>query len=105
MVAKIARDVIRRHGDLVETYGEAPAAIKSSIEYFHTQMRTVEQTLESDPPFILGERFTAADILLSTCISWAVHYGIVMTAPVLAYNARMTARPAYHKAQATNGSK
>jgi glutathione S-transferase len=97
--------VIRRHGDLAETYGEAPAAIKSSVAYFHAQMRTVEQALESSPPFILGERFTAADILLSTCISWAVDYRLTMTEPVLAYNARMTARPAYHKALTTNGSK
>jgi glutathione S-transferase len=95
--------VIRRHGDLAQTYGEAPGAVAAAGSYFQKQMRSVERELEVDPPFILGERFTVADILLSTCITWAVHYGVPVSEKALAYNARMTARPSYEKAQNTNG--
>lgn len=96
--------VMRRHGDLRQRYGEAPVAIEASAAYFQKQMSSVERELEADTPYILGERFTAADILLSTCISWAADYGVPMAEPVLAYNARMTGRPAYARAEQTNGA-
>lgn len=96
--------VMRRHGDLRQRCGEAPAAIEASVAYFQKQMYSVERALEADLPYILGERFTAVDILLSTCISWAADYGVPMADPVLAYNARMTARPAYVWATQTNGA-
>jgi glutathione S-transferase len=93
--------VMRRHSDMRQTYGEAPVAIAAT--YFRKQMRTVERALEKYPSYILGERFTAADILLSTCVTWAVHYGIPVADSVLAYNARATARPSYARAERTNG--
>jgi glutathione S-transferase len=95
--------VMRRHCDMRQTYGEAPVAIEAAATYFRTQMRTVGRALETNPLHILGERFTAADILLSTCITWAVDYAIPVADSVLAYNARATARPSYAKAQETNG--
>jgi glutathione S-transferase len=61
--------VIRRHGDLRHIYGEAPIANEAAAAYFQKQMRTVERTLDAVPRFILGDRFTAADILLSTCVT------------------------------------
>lgn len=95
--------VIRRHADLRQRYGEAPTAIQAAADYFGKQMRTVERALESDPYYILGDRFTAADILLSTCISWALDFGVPVAEQVIAYNDRVTARPAYAKAQQSNG--
>jgi glutathione S-transferase len=95
--------VMRRHSDMRQTYGEAPVAIEAAAIYFRKQMRTVERVLEANPSYILGERFTAADILLSTCVTWAVHYGIPVADSVLAYNARVTARPSYARAEQTNG--
>jgi glutathione S-transferase len=94
--------VMRRHGDLRHIYGEAPAANEAAAAYFQMQMRTVERALQADPHYILGDRFTAADILLSTCITWAVNYGVPVTDLVLAYNARATARASYAQAQRTN---
>jgi glutathione S-transferase len=96
--------VMRRHSDMRQVYGEAPAAIEGATTYFQKQMRTVERALEASPGFIMGERFTAADILLSTCVTWAVHYGVSVADSVLAYNARATARPSYAKAEQTNGA-
>lgn len=96
--------VMRRHGDLRHIYGEAPLANAAAAEYFQKQMRTVERALAANPHYILGDRFTIADILLSTCVTWAVRYGVPVTDPVLAYNQRVTARPAYARALQTNAS-
>jgi glutathione S-transferase len=94
--------VMRRHGDLRHIYGESPQANAAAADYFQQQMRTVERALEADPHYILGERFTAADILLSTCVTWAVRYGVPVTDRVLAYNERAKARDSYTRALATN---
>jgi glutathione S-transferase len=94
--------VMRRHGDLRHIYGEAPAANEAAATYFQKQMRTVERALDHVPHYILGDRFTAADLLLSTCITWAVRYGVPVADSVIAYNARVTARPPYAQAVSTN---
>ncbi len=94
--------VMRRHGDLRHIYGEAPLANAAAADYFQKQMRTVERALSGNTQYILGDRFTAADILLSTCLTWAVRYGVPVTDPVRAYNTRVTDRPAYVRAQETN---
>jgi glutathione S-transferase len=96
--------VMRRHGDLRHIYGEAPLANAAAAEYFQKQMRTVERALNDSSHYILGERFTAADILLSTCITWAVRYGVAITDTVAAYNKRVTARAAYAEALETNAA-
>lgn len=94
--------VMRRHGDLRHIYGEAPQANEAAAAYFCQQMRTVERALKDNPPYILGDRFTAADILLSTCITWAIRYGVSVSDPVLDYNKRATARTAHQRAVETN---
>ncbi len=94
--------VMRRHGDLRHIYGEAPSANEAAATYFQQQMRTVERALSGDPTYILGDRFTAADILLSTCITWAIRYGVPVSPQVVAYNTRIIARPAYKRALETN---
>jgi glutathione S-transferase len=94
--------VMRRHGDLRHIYGEAPLANEAAAAYFQKQMRTVERALSHDPHYILGDRFTAADILLSTCITWAVRYRVPVAESVIAYNDRIVSRPAYVRALQTN---
>jgi glutathione S-transferase len=96
--------VMRRHGDLRHIYGEAPLANEAAAEYFQKQMRTVEQALSGTPHYILGDTFTAADILLSTCVTWAIRYGVPVSDSVAAYNDRITARPSYARAVATNAA-
>jgi glutathione S-transferase len=65
-------------------------------------MRSVERALEDDRPHLLGDRFTAADMLLATCINWAVRYGVPVADKVVAYNQRITMRPAYKSAVESN---
>jgi glutathione S-transferase len=94
--------VMRRHGDLRHIYGDAPIANEAAAKYFQQQMRSVERVLEDGRPHLIGDRFTAADMLLSTCVSWAVRYGVPVADKVLAYNRGITARQAYALAVESN---
>jgi glutathione S-transferase len=94
--------VMRRHGDLRHIYGEAPHANEAASAYFQKQMRTVERTFLDERPYVLGNRFSAADMLLSTCITCAVRYGVPVAEKILTYNENIVERPAYHQALASN---
>ena len=94
--------VMRRHSDLKHIYGEAPVALESAASYFATQLRHAEQALQEGRPFLVGERFTTADMLLTTCLTWAVSYRVPVTAACLAYMERITSRPAYRASVAAN---
>jgi glutathione S-transferase len=94
--------VMRRHGDLRHIYGDAPLANEAAAAYFQQQMRSVERALGDGRRHILGEQFTAADMLLSTCVSWAVRYGVPVAETVVEYNNGITARPAYARALESN---
>ena len=94
--------VMRRHGDLRHIYGEAPAANEAAAAYFQRQMRTVERALQNSSHYIMGDSFTAADIMLSTCVTWAIRYGVPVADTVVAYNERLTARDAYSQACRSN---
>lgn len=94
--------VMRRHGDLRHIYGEAPLANEAAASYFQQQMRSVERVLGDGRPHLMGDRFTAADILLATCVTWAVRYGVPVADEVVAYNSRVTARESYARAVVSN---
>jgi glutathione S-transferase len=51
---------------------------------------------------LVGRRFTTADMLLATCLTWAVNYQVPVTAACLAYMERITSRPAYRAAVVAN---
>jgi glutathione S-transferase len=94
--------VMRRHGDLKHIYGEAPLALESAAGYFAAQLRHAEQALQDGRSFLVGGRFTTADLLLTTCLTWAVSYQIPITAACHAYMERITSRPAYRTSVAAN---
>jgi glutathione S-transferase len=94
--------VMRRHGDLKHIYGEAPNALESAAEYFATQLRHAEQALRAGRTFLVGERFTTADMLFTTCLTWAVNYRVPVTAACLAYMEKITSRPAYRASVVAN---
>jgi glutathione S-transferase len=59
----------------------------------------------TDRPFLLGESFSAADVLVGSITRFGVAFGAVAkegpnAAPILAYVERLTARPAFARAQA-----
>ena len=50
-------------------------------------------------PFLLGERFTAADVLWGTALRWTTMFKLVPETPVVTgYIARVTSRPAFARA-------
>jgi glutathione S-transferase len=70
------------------SYQEVVAALKTAL---------------TPGPYLLGEQFTAADVYVGSEISWAMMFGApgLKGDPVFdEYVARITARPAYTKAQA-----
>ncbi len=94
--------VIRRHRDLASVYGEAPNAIKAAEEGFARQVAVITQQLRTDGPYLLGETFTCADIILTSCLTWADFYKQPLDDILLDYTVRQTARPAYQSAAAIN---
>ena len=97
--------VMRRHGDLKHIYGESPVVLESAADYFATQLRHAEQALQDGRSFLVGHRLTTADMLLTTCLTWAVDYRVPVTAACLAYMKRITSRPAYRTSVAANTPK
>jgi glutathione S-transferase len=97
--------VMRRHRDLKHIYGESPVALESAADYFATQLRHAEQALQDGRSFLVGGRFTTADMLLTSCLTWAVDYRVPVTAACLAYMKRITSRPAYRTSVAANTPK
>lgn len=87
--------VVRRHVGLPHIYGEAPEAVRAARAYFERQAGTVATLLGDGRPWLLGEAFTGADILLTTCLDWAAISEVALPDPLLAYQARARARPGY----------
>src|SRR5262249_13124270 len=67
--------VMRRHSatqGLAHIYGAAPDVVQKAGEYFRKQLRHVEVSLADGRRYLMGEQFTTADILLTTCLVWAI---------------------------------
>ncbi|WP_281010656.1 glutathione S-transferase family protein [Lichenibacterium ramalinae] len=62
---------------------------------YETVLRTLTDQLARGP-YLLGERFTAADVLWGGALGWLTMFGIVEKTPVIAaYIERVTSRPAH----------
>ncbi len=94
--------IIRKHTDLSHLYGEAPEAVRAAKEGFRRQAGVADLTLSSGRPFLLGDTFTGADILLTTCLVSAVRRGIPLTDALRHYMERMKSRDGYHRADQAN---
>jgi glutathione S-transferase len=96
--------VMRRHraDALGHIYGVAPEVVAQAGEYFRQQLRHVETAFADGRTFLMGDRFTSADILLTTCLDWAIAYGVGICDNAHPYLERIQARPAYRLAKAAN---
>ena len=75
----------------------APASTSPYGDY-ETMLKTLTDQLAVGP-FLLGERFTAADVLWGTALRWTTMFKLVPELPVIAdHVARVTARPAFARA-------
>ena len=86
--------VLRKHRDLAVQYGEAPAAVTTAIEGFRTQVQVADDALK-ETNYLVGDRFTAADIIMTTTLKWAIAYEVALTPRLIEYTDFHAARPAY----------
>lgn len=94
--------VVRRHEGLPDLYGEAPVAVSSAKTYAKKYLDVADDLLAAAGSHALGEKFSAADILLTTCLDWAVGIGLEIRENSADYRSRMQAREAYQDAAKIN---
>jgi len=97
--------VMRRHGTnkgLAHIYGEAPQVVTKAGEYFREQLRHVDVALSDGREYLMGSQFTTADILLTTCLTWAIDYGVGICDSAVPYLDRITSRAGYRAGERAN---
>lgn len=77
------------------------AAIKNTLRWeFERSQRTLVHRM-GDGPFLMGERMTVPDIILTHCGNWALSAKFpIVEHRLTEYLDRMRQRPAYHRAMA-----
>ena len=69
---------------------------------YETMLKTLTDQLARGP-YLLGERFTAADVLWGTALTWTTAFKLVPELPVIkAYMERVNSRPAAARVKAKN---
>jgi glutathione S-transferase len=86
---------------LVDRYQKsAPPRAMAPYGDYDTMLATLNAQLEKGP-YMLGERFTAVDVLWGTALRWTTGFGLVPASPVVkAYIDRVGERPAAVRARA-----
>lgn len=93
--------VMRRHGDLGHIYGAAPEVVRSAAGYAQRHLRVIELEL-GDREFVMERGFGLADVLLVSCLDWALAYAVELPVGLAGYRRRLAERPAYRRAQSIN---
>jgi len=84
-------------GDKAQKREPAPRTQSPYADY-DTTVSAIQQALVPGP-WLLGERFSAADVLWGNALRWVTGFGMVEATPVIAdYIARVMARPAEQRA-------
>ena len=96
--------VMRRHSAnaLGPIYGIAPDVVARAGEYFREQLHHVEVALSDGRKYLMGDKFTSADILLTTCLEWAIDYGVGISDNAHQYLKGAQQRPAYQRGNEAN---
>ena len=89
----------RKHESLGLYFGHIPAAVAAAEKQFHRINSDLASRLN---PYLLGERFTAADIVYVHCLDWAISIGWEHPWPenLEEYRRRCHERPAFVRAKA-----
>ena len=93
--------VMRRHYDLKEIYGSSSIVVESCREYFYRNLKVIENTLHNQYT-LFGYDFGLADILLVTCLDWAVAYDFKLPENISNYHEKIKLRDGYKKAVKIN---
>ncbi len=83
-----------KHNRILAEEQRVPAIAKICVWEFQRAASVLAQHLEGRE-FAIGNCFSAADILLSSTLNWAIHEGVVIESKTLTeYAKRMSLRPA-----------
>ena len=93
--------VMRRHRDLAEIYGAADNAVASAAEYVKRHFDVLAQMLETRE-YLMEPGFSLPDLMLMSCLDWAIVYDVPVPDTVMQYRNRIAERPAYKKAMLIN---
>jgi glutathione S-transferase len=97
---------LRLHCDppngLSGTYGAAPTAVDAARKYVDRQLHGAAGWLAGGQEYVMGERFGTTDILLVSCLDWALSYKMNLPVPLGEYRDRVASRPGYQTATASN---
>ncbi|MGC1550058.1 MAG: glutathione S-transferase C-terminal domain-containing protein [Rhodanobacter sp.] len=91
---------------LVDKSMQREPASPSTCPYgdFDTMLKTLTDQLEKGP-YLLGDRFSAADVLWGGALNWTTMFKLVPELPVIrAYIDRVTSRPAMQRAAAADAA-
>ena len=87
-----------------KSQGHAPPPSVAPYGDYDTTLKTLTDQLARGP-YLLGDRFTAVDVLWGTALAWTTMFKLVPDTPVIkAYIERVNARPAFTRAKAADAA-
>ena len=95
-------NLVRRHEGLRHIYGDSPTAVVAAKEYFCHNLDAMAARGPSTDEYLLSDRLSIADVLLMTCLDWAVASAITLPDRFSQYRQRISQRPAYQTALRRN---
>ena len=100
--------IIAKHGGkLVHLFAESSVAVETARQGFEQNINILANVFDDERPWILGDQFSVADILVGACVIWsqdeqAMKQKLNLPDSVLAYMERLLAREAYMEACKVN---
>ncbi len=93
--------VMRRHSDLADIYGGSKEVVQSAGQYLQRHLRVLEGHLNGRE-FLMDGGFSLPDLMLVSCLDWALFYGLELPEMLNHYRDRIAERPAYARAMQVN---
>ena len=93
--------VMRRHSDLADIYGASEVVIASAAGYLRRHLDVLAQHL-ANHEHLMAQGFSLPDLLLVSCLDWALFYGVELPPVVAQYRDRIAQRAAYERAMQIN---
>ena len=93
--------VMRRHGDLGHIYVAAAEVVASAAKYAGRHLDIIAEQMR-DRAAVMPYGFGLADVLLMSCLDWAVAYGLELRETLQLYRQKIGEREAYGRAMAVN---
>ena len=93
--------VMRRHYDLKSIYGDSPIVVKACREHLKKNLEIIDDFLK-DKKSILDKGFGLADIMLISCLDWAIYYEFKLPENIMSYRENIKKRSAFKEAMLKN---